>query len=291
MAEVRKASHAGSWYSSSSKELNSQLENWLSQASSKGSTRALIAPHAGYSYSGACAAFAYKQVNPENIKRVFILGPSHHIPLGGCALTQTKIYKTPLYDLIVDQKVNAELHATNKFDKMSLSTDEDEHSIEMHLPYIAKVMESKRGKFTVVPVLVGSTSHDKERIYGNIFSRYLQDPENLFVISSDFCHWGKRFRYTYYDKSQGDIHQSIEDLDKKGMDIIEGLNSSQFYAYLEKYSNTICGRRPIGIFLNAMEEIKTDKTEFKFHKYAQSSKCRRMDDSSVSYAAGTLMSL
>lgn len=45
--------------------------------------------------------------------------------------------------------------------------------------------------------------------------------ENLFVISSDFCHWGKRFRFTYYDKCHGEIHQSIEALDKQGMSIIE----------------------------------------------------------------------
>ena len=67
----------------------------------------------------------------------------------------------------------------------------------------------------MVPVLVGQTSHAKELMYGKIFSEYLKDPENLFVISSDFCHWGDRFRYTYYDKTIGDIHESIEDLDKK----------------------------------------------------------------------------
>jgi len=292
MSEVRRASHAGSWYSSSKKELNSQLENWLSKASSKKvGTRALIAPHAGYSYCGACAAFAYNRVDPTNIKRVFILGPSHHVSLGGCALTQTKTYSTPLYDLIVDQEMNEELHKTGKFDKMSISTDEDEHSIEMHLPYIAKVMESKKGQFTVVPVLVGHTSHDKELMYGKMFSKYLKDPENLFVISSDFCHWGSRFRYTYYDKSKGDIHQSIEDLDKQGMKIIERLHTSEYYEYLERYSNTICGRKPIGIFLNAVDQLKTDGTIFEFHQYAQSSKVKRMNDSSVSYAAGTLVSL
>ena len=74
---------------------------------------------------------------------------------------------------------------------------------------------SKKDDFTVVPVLVGDTSHDKELMYGKIFSEYLKDPENLFVVSSDFCHWGDRFRYTYYDKSVGKIFESIEDLDKK----------------------------------------------------------------------------
>lgn len=289
MATLRNASHAGSWYSGSEKELNSHLDGWLSRVDVKAPlTRALIAPHAGYAYCGACAAYAYKQVDPTNIKRVFILGPSHHKSLPGCALTQTHTYETPLYDLKVDSEVTEELLATGKFDKMSISVDEDEHSIEMHLPYIAKVMQSKRNNFTVVPVLVGSTTHEKEAMYGKIFSKYLQNPENLFVISSDFCHWGKRFRYTYYDKSKGAIHQSIEDLDKTGMNIIEQLDTAGFYKYLDRYSNTICGRHPIGIFLNAVNDMKSSGASFKFHNYAQSSKCKKSDDSSVSYAAGTL---
>ena len=96
---------------------------------------------------------------------------------------------------------------------MSLDTDEAEHSIEMHLPYIAKMMAPKRDQFTVVPVLVGSISADKEAKYGQIFAKYLADPTNLFIISSDFCHWGDRFHYTYYDQTKGEIHQSIKALD------------------------------------------------------------------------------
>jgi len=292
MAGSRRASHAGSWYTSSGKELSSQLDKWLSKADVDApAARALIAPHAGYSFCGATAAYAYKNVDPAKVKRVFILGPSHHVSLPGCALTQTQTYETPLYNLTVDSEVNEELHATGKFEKMTISTDEDEHSIEMHLPYIAKVMESKKDDFKIVPVLVGATSHEKELMYGKIFAKYLNDPDNLFVISSDFCHWGKRFRYTYYDKSKGNIYESIEDLDKMGMKYIEDLNRSAFYSYLERYYNTICGRHPIGVFLNAMDEIGSKNSSFKFHHYAQSSKCIRYDDSSVSYAAGTLISL
>jgi len=290
----RRASHAGSWYTSSGKELHSQLDNWLKKATVNApSTRAIIAPHAGYSFCGETGAYAYKLVDPANIKRVFILGPSHHVYLTGCALTQTVTYETPLYNLKVDTKTTEELAATGKFDKMSISTDEDEHSIEMHLPYVAKVMESKKDDFKVVPVLVGSTNHEKERMYGEIFAPYLSDPENLFVISSDFCHWGKRFRYTYHDKSKGHIHESIEDLDKMGMDLIEKMDTSAYYSYLDRYSNTICGRHPIGIFLNALDHIDPDKSlyQFKFHKYAQSSKVMRSDDSSVSYASGALVAL
>jgi len=292
MAGSRRASHAGSWYTSSGKELSSQLDKWLSKADVDApAARALIAPHAGYSFCGATAAYAYKNVDPAKVKRVFILGPSHHVSLPGCALTQTQTYETPLYNLTVDSEVNEELFATGKFEKMTISTDEDEHSIEMHLPYIAKVMESKKDDFKIVPVLVGATNHEKELMYGKIFAKYLNDPDNLFVISSDFCHWGKRFRYTYYDKSKGNIYESIEDLDKLGMKYIENLDRSSFYSYLERYYNTICGRHPIGIFLNVMDQIGSETSSFKFHNYAQSSKCIRSDDSSVSYAAGTLVSL
>lgn len=75
-------------------------------------------------------------------------------------------------------------------------------------------MEDYKGQFTIVPIMVGSLSVDSEALYGEILAPYLADPQNLFVISSDFCHWGQRFRYTYYDESCGPIHKSIENLDK-----------------------------------------------------------------------------
>lgn len=73
---------------------------------------------------------------------------------------------------------------------------------------------SFRDQFTIVPILVGSIAPDVEALYGSILAPYLEDPQNLFVVSSDFCHWGRRFSYTYYDKSCGPIHKSIEKLDK-----------------------------------------------------------------------------
>ncbi|XP_036812337.1 protein MEMO1 isoform X2 [Oncorhynchus mykiss] len=265
----REASHAGSWYTASGSQLNTQLEGWLSQAQSTVSpARAIIAP-----------------------RRVFILGPSHHVPLSRCALSSAEVYKTPLYDLRIDQEVYADLWKTGMFERMSLQTDEEEHSIEMHLPYTAKAMESHKDELSIVPVLVGALSESKEQDYGKLLFRYLADPSNLFIISSDFCHWGQRFRYTYYDEAQGEIHRSIEHLDKMGMGIIETLDPMSFINYLKKYHNTICGRHPIGVLLNAVSELRKSGTEmnFSFLNYAQSSQCRNWQDSSVSYAAGALL--
>lgn len=290
---ARRATHAGSWYTDSGAELSRQLDRWLGAADlSHGPARAIIAPHAGYTYCGACAAFAYRQVSPVVVKRIFILGPSHHVRLRGCALSVAKKYRTPLYDLKIDAQINSELEKTGQFSWMDMKTDEDEHSIEMHLPYIAKVMEDYKDQFTIVPILVGSLNPEQEAQYGSLLSSYLMDPTNLFVISSDFCHWGHRFSYTYYDSSCGAIHKSIEKLDKQGMDIIESLSPHSFTEYLRKYNNTICGRHPIGVMLGAVKALQDqgyDKMSFKFLKYAQSSQCQDIEDSSVSYASGSLV--
>ncbi|XP_033619381.1 protein MEMO1 isoform X2 [Fukomys damarensis] len=101
---------------------------------------------------------------------------------------------------------------------------------------------------------------------------------------------GQRFRYSYYDESQGEIYRSIEHLDKMGMSIIEQLDPVSFSNYLKKYHNTICGRHPIGVLLNAITELQKNgmNMSFSFLNYAQSSQCRNWQDSSVSYAAGAL---
>jgi len=76
---------------------------------------------------------------------------------------------------------------------MSPDVDQGEHSIEMHLPYVYKVLEMYFGKGQalprIVPILVGSIDAQQEREYGKLLRPYLDDPENCFVISSDFCHW------------------------------------------------------------------------------------------------------
>jgi len=286
----RAASHAGSWYAASGEKLSEQLEKWLSVVDKKiqKPVRGLIGPHAGYSYSGPPAAFAYKYVDFSAIERIFILGPSHHVYLSNCALSKCSKYQTPLGDLILDKLVIDELQATNQFGFMDQKVDEDEHSIEMHLPYIYKMMQNKKAPFTIVPILVGKLSPENEELYGVLLSKYLADPKNLFVISSDFCHWGQRFSYTRYDPSCGEIFKSIEKLDRSGMKIIEEMDPTKFHSYIAETKNTICGRHPIGVFMNSVRHLNKENPEkykIEFTTYAQSNQVTSMNDSSVSYAA------
>ncbi|GAB4854624.1 hypothetical protein Ancab_023207 [Ancistrocladus abbreviatus] len=284
MEKVRRPTHAGSWYTNNPSKLADELEGWLkaSGTTKSADVRGVIAPHAGYSYCGRAAAYAFGNIDPTNIKRVFLLGPSHHYYTTKCALSRATVYKTPIGDLPVDLEVNEELEGTGKFSWMDFGVDEAEHSMEMHLPYLAKVFEGYPIK--VVPILVGALSAENEAMYGSLLAKYVDDPSNFFSVSSDFCHWGSRFHYTYYDNKHGAIYKSIEALDRMGMDIIETGDPDAFKQYLAEYDNTICGRHPIAVFLHMLKNSST-KINIKFLRYEQSSQCKGMRDSSVSYAS------
>ncbi|KAF8468899.1 MEMO1 family [Kalaharituber pfeilii] len=321
----RRDTHAGSWYTDVEPTLDRELEGWLNAVPNAiegvgdiphPGARVIIAPHAGYSYSGPPAAWAYKALNVSKAyldrKRVFILGPSHHHYFEACAVSPFTTYATPLGSLIIDKEINERLLATGAFTTMKPQVDEDEHSIEMHLPYVYKVLERHFGKGAtfpkIVPILVGAIDAQQESSFGKLLRPYLEDEENCFVISSDFCHWGTRFAYTYYlpNSSSGTqmgyslksnncphppsnppIWSSIETLDKLAIESIETGNHSSFTTYLQRTKNTVCGRHPIGVIMAALqgEEGNAPLGTFKFIRYEQSSKCFTLRDSSVSYAS------
>ncbi|KAF2664947.1 UPF0103-domain-containing protein [Microthyrium microscopicum] len=320
---TREASHAGDWYDSSKSKLNLHLDTYLNRVPEElvglgepagepvpvpvPGARAIIAPHAGYSYSGPAAAWAYKSIDWSQAKRVFLLGPSHHYHLSNCALSQCAKYDTPLGALTLDRETIAELKQTGEFAAMKLDDDEAEHSLEMHLPYIYKMLkESHTGSSQmppIVPILIGSTSAAAEKKFGAILAPYLEDPANVFVISSDFCHWGTRFRYTYYKPASGPaknlrssdappvphIHESIAAVDRMCWEAVETGQHNAFLSVLEETGNTVCGRHPIGVMMAAVEEWRKNGEgrdgTFRFVRYERSSLVQNLQESSVSYCS------
>ncbi|KAG6878405.1 hypothetical protein C0993_007587 [Termitomyces sp. T159_Od127] len=204
-----------------------------------------------------------------------------------------------------------ELRGTGRFETMALKADEAEHSIEMHLPYVRKVFAGQDIK--IVPIVVGAISKSVEASFGSLLAPYLQRKDTFCVVSSDFCHWGTRFSYTYYypqapprdepairlsrsiaPTSANPIHESIRQLDHEGMDALTlapstaGEAHTAFAEYLSKTKNTICGRHPIGVLLGALTFLETldgVKPTLKWVRYEQSSPCLSVRDSSVSYAS------
>lgn len=159
----------------------------------------------------------------------------------------------------------------------------------------------------LVPILVGNLTANQEVEYGKLLAHYLNDPTSVFVASSDFCHWGSRFGYTYYqftpDISSGiqlggasaaptnpSIHESIKVVDHLCMDAIETGAHKEFTDIIAQTRNSVCGRHPIGVVMAALEFLEQQSSQdkvgrFKFVRYERSSLCRTLRDSSVSYAS------
>lgn len=97
--------------------------------------------------------------------------------------------------------------------------------------------------------MVGDIPKDSLPKYGDILAKYFNDPETLFIVSTDFCHWGERFDFQHIFETSTQIHSSIEKLDRIGMDLIEKHDLKGFKAYFDTYQNTICGRMPLMVLL------------------------------------------
>lgn len=322
---IRRPHHAGAWYSDDPAELDAILSKYMANATTESTTtdhgestnttktsdqasdeipRGIIAPHAGFSYSGSTAAHAYvglkEAFDRGTVHTVCVIHPSHHVYLDGCAVSCASMIVTPLLSFPTNSELREELLLTNEFSLMNQQTDEEEHSGEMQYPFIAKAyLDSKQssvygGKCSVhvLPIMVGAISYSKEERYGKLLSPILARQNIFTVISSDFCHWGSRFQYAPRPSPSAsprqEIYQFIEWLDRLGMDEIAAQEPGAFAIYLKKYKNTICGRHPIGVWLQSLKfnnESGVEKMKLRFVQYAQSSPARSMNDSSVSYAS------
>ena len=274
--------------------------------------KAVIAPHAGLryahvtppppphasprSYSGKTAAYAYRELaeSLEGAKRVFVLGPCHCQYFDDIKLTNFDVYEGPIMDLAVDKEANARLVSEARKSGVRVSylsgdTDIDEHSIELQMPFLSYILKQAGSAAKIVPVVVGHLDDRAASRYGELLAPYFQDPDTRFVVSSDFCHWGSRFRYTHH--YQPDKYPNVGDaviaMDHEGMKHIEERNIGAFNSYLTKTGNTICGRVPISIVLESMAGCNSHG-QVQFVHYSQSSKCQTKADSSVSYASAVI---
>ena len=145
--------------------------------------KALIAPHAGYIYSGPIAASAYALLAPARatIKRVVLLGPTHRVAVRGLALPSVGRFATPLGAVEIDSEAVA---ALKKLPQVVVSDPAHalEHSLEVHLPFLQTVLED----FKLVPLAVGD-AHPSE--VAQVIETLWGGPETLIVVSSDLSHY------------------------------------------------------------------------------------------------------
>jgi len=180
---------AGKFYPASPRELEREMEQLFAGAGPKEyeNVRAVISPHAGYVFSGTVAASAFNQVDGgKKYERIFIIGSSHHVTLKGAAVYTQGNFLMP-YGTVrtdVDLCKNLVLAHPELF-KEDERAHRDEHSLEVQLPFLHHVL---RHEYVIVPIIIGTSDPAVCKKIAQVLSPYF-NPDNLFVISSDFSHY------------------------------------------------------------------------------------------------------
>jgi AmmeMemoRadiSam system protein B len=182
---VRPPAVAGSFYPRDSRELSAQVMRFLSSAATLPANRvkALIAPHAGYVYSGQTAAAAFASLGDgARIDRVVVIGPAHYVAFRGIAVPTASAFATPLADVPVDQEAIASLN-----DLPFVARDDrphaPEHALEVELPFLQSVVSRS---FRIVPLVVGDAEPQE---VAQVLRRLWGGAETRIVVSSDLSHY------------------------------------------------------------------------------------------------------
>jgi MEMO1 family protein len=226
---IRQPAVAGLFYPDDKTQLHHLLDGYLRDAKGEAKVpKAIIAPHAGYIYSGVVAATAYARLisAQDRITRVILIGPSHRVAFEGLAVSSADSFLTPLGDIAVDLDA-VETILRFPFVHCIDQAHLQEHSLEVQLPFLQETLAA----FKIVPIVAGNATPEQ---VGQVIKALWGGDETLIVISSDLSH--------YHD------YATAKRLDKATSEAIEHLQYEQI-----TYESA-CGRIPVNGLLKVARE-------------------------------------
>jgi MEMO1 family protein len=252
---IRKAAVAGQFYDANPTQLKQYINELKADAEisseSSNKPRAVILPHAGYLYSGATAVKTLLKTSGHNYKRAVVLAPSHRVAFKGVALGNYSGFATPLGTVEVDTSAVSELAAL-KAPLLGISNQphEHEHALEVELPLLQEIIPDIK----IIPGIVGFTDQPTAKKLAELLLE-LWEPDTLWVISSDFTHYGRSFQYLPFTDN---IAENLRELDLGAAELITNLDLDGFDKYLERTGATICGAAPIKILLAVINQAQNN---------------------------------
>lgn len=229
MGSVRRPAVAGMFYPDDPEELRATVAALLAKAPQDGPPpKALIAPHAGYVYSGPVAATAYARLGParETVRRVGLLGPSHHVAFRGIAASHAEFFETPLGRVALDTRALTQIAELPQVQVLD-AAHAREHSLEVHLPFLQVALKD----FTLIPLVVGDATTAE---VAQVLERLWGGPETLIVVSSDLSHYHG--------------YATARRLDRQTSGLIEDLSP------VPLHGEQACGCRPVNGLLQAARD-------------------------------------
>ncbi|PIS47998.1 MAG: hypothetical protein COT17_00540 [Elusimicrobia bacterium CG08_land_8_20_14_0_20_51_18] len=275
----REAGVAGKFYPADKKELNDYFKSVFEEPEKKyPQIKGLLAPHAGYVFSGRTAAKAYSCLGKADFKTVIIMGTGHTMPLKKCATLKSGAFSTPYGEVEIDSVMTGKLLASGFFEDSPLA-HEREHSIEVQLPFLQYL---RGNKFKLVPVVANSCDMESLKEAGRAAGALLREPGTLLVISSDLSHYPPQETALISDRALMEAYKIA----------VANGDLSFFYAanelLLEKFRNEMdtaaCGFSPMVAGAEAC--LAAGCGNFSLVDYTNSGDVSGDVESVVGYAAG-----
>jgi AmmeMemoRadiSam system protein B len=240
-ARIRHSVIAGSWYPGTREVLEATLSQYLANVKplERGEEIVgIIAPHAGYVYSGQVAAFAYRQLLGRSYDKIVVISPVHRMSIGRYAVFDADYYETPLGLVEVDKGLVEKLS-----DRIMLRrvAHDNEHSLEIQLPFLQYTV----GEFKLLPIMMGDQSLDACRALALALAGILDTAQTLFVASTDLSHFHS--------------YSTAVELDRIVRDHIAAFDPEGLAESLAKGNCEACGGGPVVAVMLAAQRMRANR--------------------------------
>jgi AmmeMemoRadiSam system protein B len=268
MNTLRKSVIAGSWYPGAPSILRRDIENYFNSIPAlelEGDVVGLIAPHAGYIYSGQVAANAYKLVRGKKYDAVIVIGPSHRVAFQGVSIFSEGAYETPLGIVLIAEELAKKIKKLSKTVVDIPEAHLQEHSVEIQLPFLQVAL----GDFSFIPLVMGDQgAHTCQELARAIYEA-ARGKKILIVGSSDLSHF---YNYNMAKKMDAVVLRHLKDGDVLGL--LESLENGTAEA---------CGGGPMVVAMLTAHMMNANEAHLL--KYANSGDVTGDKSSVVGYAA------
>jgi AmmeMemoRadiSam system protein B len=245
--QIRKPAVAGLFYSGNKSTLEKEVAIFLENAKDDmvvNKVYGLIAPHAGYIYSGGVAAYAYRQIIDREFDTVIVISPSHRVYFEEISVFQGMGYSTPLGNIEIDQNVATALVSKHPSIIFSgLGHEIDEHALEVQLPFLQHVLNN----FRLVPIVMGNQDWKNIEILSTALSEVLLDRNALIVASTDLSHYHRQDRAALLDNV---VVDTINQYDEKAL-----------YSALQDGTCEMCGGGPVVTTMKVCRTLGATKSK------------------------------
>ena len=245
--KVREPAVAGMFYSGRKENLTREVAVFLENSNIVEDVEyvyGLVAPHAGYLYSGGVAARAYRQVLDREYDSVIVISPSHRIYFDEVSIFDGAAYSTPLGKVPVDKELAQKICTCHEDLLYSdMGHDVDEHALEVHLPFLQMVLED----FKLVPIVMGNQDRDNIKILSDALVKTLKGKKALIVASTDLSH--------YYNHTKASV------LDEVIIENTKNFDEDKLYDDVQSGACEMCGSGPLITTMKACRALGATKSK------------------------------